>query len=539
MKNLLGLVMLTAVLLAGSPRATATTYIFATFKGDDAAGMKLSIYTSTDSINFTLLSDTGFGGNTSYIRDPSIMKYTDGKYYIAYTDPMTASCCNPEDHFGIAVSSDLIHWSDLTTVKAGVPSVSRTWAPEWYVEGGVVRVIANIDTGSELPDFEPYAFTAQNSELTQWSGPTVLGIGPDYIDTYVAKLGSTYHAFIKSETTRYLEHATAPSLTGPWTFVGKNDWAGWGSGLEGPAIVQLDNGQYRMYVDPQSGGVPCQTMTSSDLNTWSARASIPGTAGTVIRHGTVIRDVTGLGSNGYFTAAGGSSGTGGATGSGGAAGSGGTTGSGGSKGGSTETGGSSATGGVSGSGGAKGGSTSSGSTATGGSTTMGGSTLTGGTIATGGSAGISGGNGGSASSLGGHGGAGTGGATDSGRDTGNADASTGTGGSTGAAGSAGGSNATATPDAEISAGGTTANKDAGTLVTGGTFGAATGGSTSAAGGISGTVAAFDAGGIAAANSSGCSCAVTGGVSSTPPSAPAWLFFGLVALVVRARRRKRK
>jgi MYXO-CTERM domain-containing protein len=539
MKNLLGLVMLTAVLLAGSPRATATTYIFATFKGDDAAGMKLSIYTSTDSINFTLLSDTGFGGNTSYIRDPSIMKYTDGKYYIAYTDPMTASCCNPEDHFGIAVSSDLIHWSDLTTVKAGVPSVSRTWAPEWYVEGGVVRVIANIDTGSELPDFEPYAFTAQNSELTQWSGPTVLGIGPDYIDTYVAKLGSTYHAFIKSETTRYLEHATAPSLTGPWTFVGKNDWAGWGSGLEGPAIVQLDNGQYRMYVDPQSGGVPCQTMTSSDLNTWSARASIPGTAGTVIRHGTVIRDVTGLGSNGYFTAAGGSSGTGGATGSGGAAGSGGTTGSGGSKGGSTETGGSSATGGVSGSGGAKGGSTSSGSTATGGSTTMGGSTLTGGTIATGGSAGISGGNGGSASSLGGHGGAGTGGATDSSRDAGNADASTGTGGSTGTAGSTGGSNATATPDAEISAGGTSANKDAGTLVTGGTFAAATGGSTSAAGGISGTMAAPDAGGIAAAKASGCSCAVMGRSSAKPTSTSAGLFFGLAALATSARRRKRK
>jgi MYXO-CTERM domain-containing protein len=539
MKKLLGLATLTAVLLAGSPRAGATTYIFATFKGDDAAGMKLSIYTSTDSINFTLLSDTGFGGNTSYIRDPSIMKYTDGKYYIAYTDPMTASCCNPEDHFGIAVSSDLIHWSDLTTVKAGVPSVSRTWAPEWYVEGGVVRIIANIDTGSELPDFEPYAFTAQNSELTQWSGPTVLGIGPDYIDTYVAKLGSTYHAFIKSETTRYLEHATAPSLTGPWTFVGKNDWAGWGSGLEGPAIVQLDNGQYRMYVDPQSGGVPCQTMTSSDLNTWSARASIPGTAGTVIRHGTVIRDVTGLGSNGYFTAAGGSSGTGGTSGSSGAAGSGGTTGSGGSKGGSTETGGSSATGGISGSGGAKGGSTSSGSTAIGGSTSMGGSTLTGGTIATGGSAGIGGGNGGSASSLGGHGGAGTSGATDSSRDAGNADASTGTGGSTGAAGATAGSGGGATPDAEISAGGTTANKDAGTLVTGGTLGAATGGSTSAAGGISGTVAAPDAGGIAAARASGCSCAVMGRSSSKPTSTSAGLFFGLAALAISARRRKRK
>jgi len=90
-------------------------------------------------------------------------------------------------------------------------------------------VIANIDTGNQLPDFQPYVFTALDSTLTAWSGPTALGIGADYIDTYVAKLGTAYHAFIKSETTRYLEHATAPSLTGPWTFVGKDNWAGWGS----------------------------------------------------------------------------------------------------------------------------------------------------------------------------------------------------------------------------------------------------------------------------------------------------------------------
>lgn len=534
----LSLITLTAALLAGSPRAGATTYIFATFKGDDAAGMKLSIYTSTDSTNFTLLSDTGFGGNTSYIRDPSIMKHTDGKYYLAYTDPMKASCCNPEDHFGIAVSSDLIHWTDLTTVKAGVPAVSRTWAPEWYVEGGVVRVIANIDTGNQLPDFEPYYFTALDSTLTTWSGPTALGIGPDYIDTYVAKLGTTYHAFIKSETTRYLEHATAPSLTGPWTFVGKNDWAGWGSGMEGPAIVQLDNGQYRMYVDPQSGGTPCQTMTSSDLNTWSAKASIPGTAGTVLRHGTVIRDATGLGSNGYFTAAGGSSGTGGASGSGGATATGGSSGSGGVKGGTTAAGGSSATGGSPGSGGVKGGSTSSGgSPATGGSGILGGSTLTGGSSAAGGSASGGGGNGGSASSAGGHGGSGTGGATDSGRDTGNADASVGTGGSTNAASATGGSGAAATPDSAVSTGGTSGIVNSGTVNTGGSVGTATGGS--AAGGTAGTAAASDAGTLGPTNSSGCSCAVTGRSSSTPPSAPAWLLFGLVALVVSARRHWRK
>ena len=32
--------------------------------------------------------------------------------------------------------------------------------------------------------------------------------------------------------------AAAGSLTGPWTFTGTGNWAGWGSGLEGPALVQ-------------------------------------------------------------------------------------------------------------------------------------------------------------------------------------------------------------------------------------------------------------------------------------------------------------
>lgn len=137
-----------SVLLALESRpAAATTYVFSSFKGDDAAGMKLSIYKSSDALNFTLFSDTGFGGNTTYLRDPSIMRHVDGKYYLAYTDPKAASCCNPEDHFGIAVSSDLTHWTDLTTVKAGVANVAHVWAPEWFVDDGVVKVIANIDTG--------------------------------------------------------------------------------------------------------------------------------------------------------------------------------------------------------------------------------------------------------------------------------------------------------------------------------------------------------------------------------------------------------
>jgi len=134
------------------------------------------------------------------------MKYSDGKYYVAYTDPTTASCCNPEDHFGIAVSSDLIHWTDLTTVRRAFRR-SRACGAEWFVEGdGAIRIIANIDTGNELPDFQPYVFTAENSALTSWSGPTA-SASARTISILRRQAGQHVPRFIKSETTRYLEHA--------------------------------------------------------------------------------------------------------------------------------------------------------------------------------------------------------------------------------------------------------------------------------------------------------------------------------------------
>lgn len=282
------LLVVSASLFVSAP-AYAATYIFSTFKGDTEPEEKLSIYTSTDALNFTLLSDTGFEGSSSTLRDPSIMKYSDGKYYVAYTNPPTASCCGNADHFSIAVSTDLVSWQDVATVSADVLGVAHTWAPEWLVGDDVVKVIANIDTGNG--DFKPYAFTPLNATLTSWSGPTLLGIGPNYIDTCVVKSGTTYHAFTKNETTRFMEHATASALTGPWTFVATGDWARLGAGgFEGPTVVKLDDGTWRMYLDPQTRGVPCTYMDSRDLNSWSAPARLPGAAGLVVRHGTVIRD---------------------------------------------------------------------------------------------------------------------------------------------------------------------------------------------------------------------------------------------------------
>lgn len=135
--------------------ARASTFIFSTFKGDAVALEKLAIYESSDALNLKLFSDTGFSGPSGALRDPSIMKYKDGKYYVAYTDPLGAGCCGKEDHFSIASSADLVHWANWTLVRGGVPGVAHVWAPEWFLDGSTIYLIVNMDTLSTDSDFRP------------------------------------------------------------------------------------------------------------------------------------------------------------------------------------------------------------------------------------------------------------------------------------------------------------------------------------------------------------------------------------------------
>jgi MYXO-CTERM domain-containing protein len=227
------------------------------------------------------------------------MRHTDGKYYVAYTDPPGAGCCGKEDHFRIAQSADLVHWTNLTTVPGAVPGLAHVRAPEWFVDGGVVMVIANIDTRNTDSDFKPCVFTALDDSLTSWSGPTAVGIGPNHIDTFVLKVKSTYHLFSKNETTRY-------------------------------------DDTWRIYLDGQ-GSVGFLYSNSSDLMTWSKTSLLP-VLSNVVRHGTVIRDEPpaggggggsgGAGGGGGGSAAGGSEGGGGDAGGTGGAGHGGAAGAG-------------------------------------------------------------------------------------------------------------------------------------------------------------------------------------------------------------------
>lgn len=286
---MLGLVAGAAVL--ASPALAATSYVYATFKGDAVADEELWLYSSTNATSFSVLSDTNYRGPSGVLRDPSIIN-VGGRYYAAYT---VQSWTTNSTYFNIASSTDLLSWTHVASVNSGITNTQYVWAPEFYVEGSTVRVIATVAQTTCSACFRPYVYTAQNSGLSSWSGPVPMdGLGFNHIDTFVVKSGSTYHGFVKNETTKYIEHWTSTtSLTSGWTSQGTL----WTAGYEGPSVIQMDDGTWRIYIDRYTNG-GIWTATSSNLNSWTGLTSV---ACSGCRHGTVLKTSSTLPTGTAFT----------------------------------------------------------------------------------------------------------------------------------------------------------------------------------------------------------------------------------------------
>ncbi len=293
---------------SGAEPLPASRYTMVAFSNDSARDM--DVYQSGDGTQFQLVRKSAYRPPSGVVRDPSIFRHTNGSYYITYT---TADGAN----IGFARSSDRVNWTPMgnypvpfccaflpgTGDGKGPPSppffsgsagfkdgpslspfVTKAWAPEWFVEGGRVNVILSLSTGG---GFVPYLMTALDPSLRLWSVPVPLaGIGADHIDTTVVKVGSTYHAFTKNETKKVIEHAVASSLAGPYSFVSPGNW---GSLVEGPAVVQLPNGDWRLYLDAYTEGKYLYSDSTDGMSTWSSVKEVPGISGTA-RHFGVIRE---------------------------------------------------------------------------------------------------------------------------------------------------------------------------------------------------------------------------------------------------------
>ncbi|USX56303.1 glycoside hydrolase family 43 protein [Lentzea sp. HUAS12] len=285
-----GLLVGSGIMAAAAPAVhaagPAAHYVMTAFTRSSESNM--NVYASSDALNWNTVKINAYTPPSGLIRDPSILRHTDGYYYLTYTTNWTG------DTIGFARSTNQINWQFLRNVKVGLNgNTGSTWAPEWFKDSdGSVHVIFSASAEGRGGQFRPYRIKATDAALSTWTAPVPLGLPANYIDSFVVKEGGVYHNFVKNETTKYIEHATSSSLGGPWRFVGTGNWAGWGSGLEGPALAQLPNGNWRIYFDQYSGGR--YFYADGDLNTFSAKTELPGLSG-VARHFTVLRENVGDG----------------------------------------------------------------------------------------------------------------------------------------------------------------------------------------------------------------------------------------------------
>ncbi|MBW8735227.1 MAG: beta-galactosidase, partial [Asticcacaulis sp.] len=253
---------------------------------------KLSLFSSYDGITFTSLASETYQPPKGLLRDPSILHAADGFYYIAYTTGWDGQT------FGVARSRDLKTWEHLSDVTIALPGLTNVWAPEWFRDSdGSVSIVVSLSTGGTKGPFAAYALKATDATLTHFGPPQVMrGLENNHIDTFPVKIGpikdnNRYVVITKNETDKTLELATAPNLTGPWTIEKTGNWAGWGDWIEGPALVPLQDGGWRIYFDDYKTKHYWYSDSSDGLKTWTPRKELGGVSGAV-RHFTVIKEAT-------------------------------------------------------------------------------------------------------------------------------------------------------------------------------------------------------------------------------------------------------
>jgi hypothetical protein len=161
-------------------------------------------------------------------------------------------------------------------VPSGIAGVSNVWAPEWFKDtDGTIHILVSINSSTT------YRYEPTDNTLTKWGAGTKIGM-TGVIDTFMVKVGDTYHSFSKGS---YVQHGTAPSLDGPWTYDGISHWPGC---KEAPAVIGLPDGTWRLFCDAGSGGHEKSSDGSSDFKTWTTPTTLPN-VGNNISHGTVIK----------------------------------------------------------------------------------------------------------------------------------------------------------------------------------------------------------------------------------------------------------
>lgn len=218
-----------------------SNYFMTSFITDE---MKLRVYTSDDGVVFKQFNEIEYypeQGNKT-VRDPSFLEIGD-YYYIVYTVIEWGT----GNYIGMCRTSDFKEFEELPFLEVG--DFYKVWAPAFYTDNGNNYIIINANLSEEQQDFQSYILTYDAEKHVVGESSQIEGLPKNVIDTQIYKIEDTYYLFYKNEDTKYIELAEASELTGKYDVIGSGDWAGWGNTLEGPALIGLEDGTFRLYLD--------------------------------------------------------------------------------------------------------------------------------------------------------------------------------------------------------------------------------------------------------------------------------------------------
>ncbi|WP_260632984.1 hypothetical protein NST33_23450 [Paenibacillus sp. FSL L8-0435] len=120
---LLGTLLLLTMLFPNTARAATSVYTISAFTNTSESNMY--IYESYNATHYGLLKGPAYTPPADLIRDPSIMKHTDGLYYVVYTTNWSGNT------IGIVSSPDKVNWTFVRNITLSTPTtIAHTWAPE-------------------------------------------------------------------------------------------------------------------------------------------------------------------------------------------------------------------------------------------------------------------------------------------------------------------------------------------------------------------------------------------------------------------------
>jgi hypothetical protein len=205
-----------------------------------------------------------------------------------------------------------VPWTDLATVTADA-SGTNTWAPEWIrnIDGtpylhpstGFPAATVNVSTDSQST-FTVREIHPTNRGMTAWSASTTVtgtSLPSKMIDAFLLADGDDYWLWYKQETDKRIEiaHSTT-GLTSGYTVLESGDWAGWvankdagADSIEGPCVVRLDDGRWRIYFNENNGFSSIRAVYSettddwrTGTSTWTTQTAI--TTDALMSHGSVL-----------------------------------------------------------------------------------------------------------------------------------------------------------------------------------------------------------------------------------------------------------